>query len=147
MKQHNPLRCLSFIPVTETMQMIFKNNGHTASRQCTRVFYCRLYLNIKIVVCDSQCVLPGRKRGDELPLLGPANGGWWNTVDLTWQNGILTLNHRHSHWPRCTSRAISTGSRTNWKNIHGQANAEGSNQSNLITLTKCQWLSDWHYIN
>lgn len=44
-------------------------------------------------VCDSLCVLPGRKRGDELPLLGPADGGWWDTVDLTWQNGILTLNH------------------------------------------------------
>lgn len=40
-----------------------------------------------------QCVLPGRERRDELPLLSPADGWRWNTVDLTRQNGVLTLNH------------------------------------------------------
>lgn len=43
--------------------------------------------------CD--CSLPGRKRGDEVPLFGPANAGWWNTVDFTWQNCIFTLDHWH----------------------------------------------------
>lgn len=128
--RHNIIHCHAF--QGPSCLYLWLNLRRWFSRTMTILYpgsvrvFSRWYLNIKSLVCDS---LPGRKRGDELPLLGPADGGWWDTVDLAWQNGILTLNHRHSHWLRCTSRAINFGSRTNWENIHGQANAERSIQS------------------
>lgn len=67
-----------------------KNDSNTFVQQCTQGCW---IVNEQHQCCGSQCVLPGRERGDELPLLGPADGGRWDTADLTWQNGILTLNH------------------------------------------------------
>ena len=75
-------------------------------------------------VCLCKWILPGREWGDELPLLGPADGGRWDTVDLTWQNGILTLNRCHLHWLCWDSGTSNSGPGTHWTNIHRQTNTE-----------------------
>ena len=65
------------------VEVLFRSNFQVTARII-------LFLQMCIT---SVCVLPGRERGDELPLLGPGYSGRWDTVDLTWQNGVFTLNH------------------------------------------------------
>lgn len=69
--------------------ILVKNGSNTVPQQCAK----GCWIINEQHVCGSLCVLPGRERGDELPLLGPADAGRWDTTDLTWQNGVFTLNH------------------------------------------------------
>lgn len=65
-------------------------------------------------------VLPGGEWGDKVPLLGPADGGWWDTMDLTWQDGVLPLNHWHPNWLCGASSTFSVGSGTHCRHTAGQ---------------------------
>lgn len=61
----------------------------------------------------SSSASPGSQWGDQ-PLLGPADGGWGDTVDLTGQDGVLPLGHRYPERLRGASSAFSAGSGTHW---------------------------------